>query len=69
VRIINGEVFDVAVDIRKNSPTFDKRVGAFLSGENKKQLWIPAGFAHGFLSLADSSELLYNTTVLLCSAI
>ena len=62
VRILNGEVFDVAVDIRKNSPTFGKWVGAFLSGENKKQLWIPAGFAHGFLSLADSSEMLYKTT-------
>ncbi|MFK7967651.1 MAG: dTDP-4-dehydrorhamnose 3,5-epimerase [Rickettsiaceae bacterium] len=62
VRIITGEVFDVAVDIRKNSPTFGKWVGAFLSGANKKQLWIPAGFAHGFLSLADSSEMLYKTT-------
>lgn len=62
VRIISGEVFDVAVDIRKNSPTFGKWVGAFLSGINKKQLWIPAGFAHGFLSLADSSEMLYKTT-------
>lgn len=62
VRIISGSVFDVAVDIRKNSPTFGKWVGAILSAENKKQLWIPAGFAHGFLSLADSSEMLYKTT-------
>ena len=62
VRIISGEVFDVAVDIRKNSPSFGKWVGALLSAKNKKQLWIPAGFAHGFLSLADSSEMLYKTT-------
>lgn len=62
VRILSGEVFDVAVDIRKNSPTFGKWIGAILSAENKKQLWIPAGFAHGFLSLADSSQMLYKTT-------
>lgn len=62
VRIISGEVFDVAVDIRKNSPTFGKWVGAVLSAENKKQLWIPAGFAHGFLTLADSSQMLYKAT-------
>lgn len=62
IRIISGEVFDVAVDIRKNSPTFGRWVGAILSAENKKQLWIPAGFAHGFLSLADSSQMLYKTT-------
>lgn len=62
VRIISGEVFDVAVDIRKNSPTFGKWVGAILSGENKRQLWIPAGFAHGFLSLKDDTQMLYKAT-------
>ena len=62
VRIISGEVFDVAVDIRKNSPTFGKWVGAVLSAENKKQLWVPAGFAHGFLTLADSTEMLYKAS-------
>ncbi|WP_316353874.1 dTDP-4-dehydrorhamnose 3,5-epimerase [Candidatus Trichorickettsia mobilis] len=62
VRIISGKVFDVAVDIRKNSPTFGKWVGVELSAENKKQLWIPAGFAHGFLTLTESAETLYKTT-------
>jgi dTDP-4-dehydrorhamnose 3,5-epimerase len=62
VRIISGEVFDVAVDIRKNSPTFGKWVGSVLSEENKKQLWIPAGFAHGFLTLVDGSQMLYKAT-------
>lgn len=62
VRVIAGEVFDVAVDIRKSSPTFGQWVGELLSGENKKQLWIPEGFAHGFLTLSDSAEFLYKTT-------
>jgi dTDP-4-dehydrorhamnose 3,5-epimerase len=62
VRVIQGEVFDVAVDLRKSSPTFGKYVSQILSGENKKQLWIPEGFAHGFLTLSDSAEVLYKTT-------
>ena len=62
VRVIAGEVFDVAVDIRQGSPTFGKWVGEILSGENKKQLWVPAGFAHGFVTLSDSAELLYKVT-------
>ena len=62
VRVVAGEVFDVAVDIRKESPTFGKWVGERLSAENKRQLWIPAGFAHGFLVLSDSAEFLYKTT-------
>jgi dTDP-4-dehydrorhamnose 3,5-epimerase len=62
VRIISGEVFDVAVDLRKSSSTFGKWVGAILSADNKKQLWIPAGFAHGFLSLVDGTQMLYKTT-------
>lgn len=62
VRVIAGEVFDVAVDIRKNSPTFRKWVGERLSAENKRQLWVPEGFAHGFLVLSDSAEFLYKTT-------
>ncbi|EDX5082771.1 dTDP-4-dehydrorhamnose 3,5-epimerase [Salmonella enterica] len=62
VRCVAGEVFDVAVDIRKYSETFGKWVGVNLSSENKKQLWIPEGFAHGFLVLSDSAEFLYKTT-------
>lgn len=62
VRIVSGAVFDVAVDIRPNSPTFGKWVGEVLSADNKKQLWIPEGFAHGFLSLEENSEMLYKTT-------
>ena len=62
VRAISGEVFDVAVDIRKNSPTFGKRVGVHLSAENKRQLWVPEGFAHGFLVLSGVAEFLYKTT-------
>lgn len=62
VRCVVGEVFDVAVDIRKNSPTFGKWVGVNLSAENKRQLWIPEGFAHGFLVLSETAEFNYKTT-------
>lgn len=62
VRVIQGEVFDVAVDIRKSSPTFGLWVGAKLSAENKQQMWIPEGFAHGFVTLSDTAEFLYKTT-------
>ena len=62
VRVVQGEVFDVAVDIRKSSPTFGQWVGAILSADNKKQLWVPAGFAHGFVVLTDTAEFLYKTT-------
>jgi dTDP-4-dehydrorhamnose 3,5-epimerase len=62
VRVIQGEVFDVAVDLRQSSPTFGKWVGEILSADNKKQLWIPEGFAHGFLTLSDTAEFLYKTT-------
>ena len=62
VRVTQGAVFDVAVDIRKGSPTFGQWFGLELSAENKKQLWIPAGLAHGFLVTSDSAEFLYKTT-------
>jgi dTDP-4-dehydrorhamnose 3,5-epimerase len=62
VRCVAGEVFDVAVDIRKSSPTFGKWVGVHLSGENKRQLWIPEGFAHGFFTISETAEFLYKTT-------
>ena len=62
VRAVVGEVFDVAVDIRKDSPTFGKWVGEILSADNKRQLWIPPGFAHGFLVLSEAAEFLYKTT-------
>ncbi len=62
VRVVSGEVFDVAVDMRRSSPTFGKWVGAVLSAENKKQLWVPEGFAHGFVVLSDSADFLYKTT-------
>lgn len=62
VRVAQGEVFDVAVDIRKSSPTFGKWVGAVLSADNKHQLWIPEGFAHGFVTLSETAEFLYKTT-------
>lgn len=62
VRVVQGEVFDVAVDIRRDSATFGHWVGAYLSAENKHQLWVPEGFAHGFLVLSDTAEFLYKTT-------
>ncbi|MFM9836543.1 MAG: dTDP-4-dehydrorhamnose 3,5-epimerase [Methylophilaceae bacterium] len=62
VRVSQGEVFDVAVDMRVTSPTFGEWVGEYLSGENKRQIWIPPGFAHGFLVLSESAEFLYKTT-------
>ncbi|NWG29885.1 MAG: dTDP-4-dehydrorhamnose 3,5-epimerase [Rhodocyclaceae bacterium] len=62
VRVVQGEVFDVAVDLRRSSSTFGRWVGEILSAENKKQLWIPPGFAHGFLTLSDTAEFLYKTT-------
>ncbi len=62
VRVTQGEVFDVAVDIRPQSSTYGKWVGEVLSAENKKQIWIPEGFAHGFLVLSDCAEFLYKTT-------
>ena len=62
VRVIQGEVFDVVVDLRQSSPTFGKWVSEILSADNKKQIWIPEGFAHGFLTLSDTAEFLYKTT-------
>ena len=62
VRVISGEVFDVAVDIRKNSDTYGKWVGVVLSAENKKQFYVPEGFAHGFLVLSESAEFVYKCT-------
>lgn len=62
VRVVSGEVFDVAVDIRRSSPTFGQWFGDRLSAENKRQLWIPAGFAHGFVVLSESADFLYKTT-------
>lgn len=62
VRCVEGEVFDVAVDIRKSSSTFGKWIGVILSAENKRQLWIPEGFAHGFLTLSERAQFVYKTT-------
>jgi dTDP-4-dehydrorhamnose 3,5-epimerase len=62
VRVAAGEVFDVAVDLRKGSPSFGKWAGTTLSAENRRQMWIPEGFAHGFLVLSDSADFLYKTT-------
>ena len=62
VRVVRGSVFDVAVDIRKNSPTFGQWVGEVLSEENKRQMWVPEGFAHGFLVVSEYADFLYKTT-------
>jgi len=62
VRVISGEVFDVAVDIRKDSPTFGQWVGEYLSAENKRQLWVPEGFAHGFYVTSNEAEFVYKCT-------
>lgn len=62
VRVVHGTVFDVAVDIRKSSPTFGKWVGIELSETNRKQHWVPPGFAHGFMALSDDADVLYKTT-------
>lgn len=62
VRVVAGEVFDVAVDLRRSSPTFGQWVGALLSAENKHQLWVPEGFGHGFVVLSEQAEFLYKTT-------
>ena len=62
VRVVQGAVFDVAVDIRKSSPTFGQWVGVELSADNHRQLWVPPGFAHGFVVLSDTAEFLYKTT-------
>lgn len=62
VRVVQGEVFDVAVDLRASSPTFGRWVGECLSADNKRQMWVPPGFAHGFVVLSESAEFLYKTT-------
>jgi dTDP-4-dehydrorhamnose 3,5-epimerase len=62
LRAVHGSVFDVAVDLRKSSPTFGRWAGALLSADNRRQMWIPPGFAHGYLALSDTAEVLYKTT-------
>jgi dTDP-4-dehydrorhamnose 3,5-epimerase len=62
VRCVAGEIFDVAVDLRRRSPTYGQWVGTMLSGENHQQLWLPAGFSHGFLTLSEQADVLYKTT-------
>ena len=62
VRVVSGEVFDVAVDVRKYSPTFGEWVGVYLSSDNKRQLWVPEGFAHGFYVTSDEAEFVYKCT-------
>lgn len=62
VRVLRGEIFDVAVDIRRSSPTFGQWTGARLSADNRRQLWVPAGFAHGFVVVSEQAEVLYKVT-------
>lgn len=62
VRVVSGEAFDVAVDIRRSSPTFGKWVGVYLSAQNKRMFWVPPGFAHGFLVTSPEADFLYKTT-------
>ena len=62
VRVTSGEVYDVAIDMRKSSPTYGQHVGVVLSGENKRQLWVPEGFAHGFYVMSESAEFVYKCT-------
>lgn len=62
VRVVSGEIYDVAVDMRKDSPTFGQHVGAVLSADNKHQLWVPPGFAHGFYVMSESAEMVYKCT-------
>jgi len=62
VRVISGEIFDVAVDIRRSSPTFGRWTGEALSGENRRMIWVPEGFAHGFVVLSETAEVLYKAT-------
>jgi dTDP-4-dehydrorhamnose 3,5-epimerase len=62
VRVVQGTVFDVALDIRRSSPTFGQHIGVELSSDNKRMLWVPPGFAHGFVVLSDTAEFLYKTT-------
>jgi dTDP-4-dehydrorhamnose 3,5-epimerase len=62
VRVVVGEVFDVVVDLRRSSPTFGRSLGMSLSAESRRMLWVPPGFAHGFLVVSDSAEFLYKTT-------
>ena len=62
VRVVVGEVFDVVVDLRRSSPKFGRSVGVTLSGENQQMLWVPPGFAHGFLTMSDDADFLYKTT-------
>ncbi|KVZ15517.1 dTDP-4-dehydrorhamnose 3,5-epimerase [Burkholderia ubonensis] len=62
VRVLHGEIYDVAVDLRRSSPTFGKWVGVTLSADNRRQLWVPPGFAHGFIAVSETADLLYKTT-------
>ncbi len=62
LRVVNGEIFDVAVDLRRRSPTFGQWTGAILSADNKRQLWVPPGFAHGFYALSETADLIYKVT-------